>query len=59
MDDHYSYTRAEAAEFLRVSLRTIDHLVISGQLISAKVGGRRLIPADALRRLARPPRAAS
>lgn len=51
MDEHYAYTRHEAAEFLRVSVRTINRLIADGTLTSAKVGGRRLIPADALHRL--------
>ena len=51
MDEHYAYTRQEAADFLRVSLRTINLYLVNGTLASHKVGGRRLIPATALRRL--------
>ena len=51
MEEHYAYTRHEAAAFLRVSLRQVDYLIAAGTLPSAKVGGRRLIPADALHRL--------
>jgi excisionase family DNA binding protein len=51
MDEPYAYTRHEAAEFLRVSLRTIDVFIADGTLPSSKVGGRRLIPAAALHRL--------
>lgn len=51
MDEHYAYTRQEAAAFLRVGLRTINRYLANGTLASHKVGGRRLIPAAALRRL--------
>ena len=47
----YALTRAEAADFLRVHIATIDRLLAAGTIPSAKVGGRRLIPAAALRHL--------
>lgn len=46
--DPYAVTRAEAAEFLRVTTRQIDKLVAAGAVPSAKVAGRRLIPYAAL-----------
>jgi len=49
--DPYALTRQEAAEVLRVSLRTINQMIADGAIPSAKIGGRRLIPAAALRRL--------
>jgi len=51
MPEPYAYTRQEAADFLHVSLRTIDRLVANGELDSAQVAGRRLIPAAELHRL--------
>ena len=40
----------EAADLLGVSTRTVQRWTGSGQLDSRKVGGRRLIPRDAIRR---------
>ena len=50
-EERYAYTRQEAADYLRVSVRTINRLIAAGTLPSAKIGGRRLIPTDALHRL--------
>lgn len=42
------YTRAEAAEMLRVTSRTIDRWLRAGTLQGTKVGGRWLIPESAI-----------
>lgn len=44
VDPYRMYTRAEAAEFLRVSDRWIDELVKSGQLYALRSGKRTLLP---------------
>jgi excisionase family DNA binding protein len=46
-------SKKEAAAMLSVSLRTIDNLLICHELISRKVGTRRLIPLSALEAFAR------
>ena len=48
VDPYQVYTRAEAAEFLKVSDRWIDQLVKDGQLYAVRSGKRTLIPRAAL-----------
>ena len=36
-------TRDEAAKTLRVSTRTLDRIVADGDLVGARIGGRRLL----------------
>ena len=36
-------TRREVADMLRVSLRTLDRIVADGEIVAARVGGRRLL----------------
>jgi len=36
-------TRQEAAKFLRIGTRTFDRLVAEGELVGARIGGRRLV----------------
>lgn len=50
-DDRYALTVMEAADTLRVHRRTIERMIVAGILPSAKICGRRLIPAAALREL--------
>jgi excisionase family DNA binding protein len=45
------YSRLEAADFLRISLRTFDKLLASGQIAPRRIGRRVLIPRDELERL--------
>ena len=45
------YSRREAADALRVSLRTIDSLLARGQLISKRIGRRVLIPETEIQKL--------
>ena len=47
--------RSEAAEYLRVTLPTIDKLFQSGELNKYKVSGRILVKASELKQLARKP----
>lgn len=47
----YALTVAEAAEVLRVHRRTVERMIATGLLPSAKIRGRRLIPAAAVRQL--------
>jgi excisionase family DNA binding protein len=42
------YSKAEAAELLSLSLRSIHHLVAAGELPTRQIGRRSLIPASAL-----------
>jgi excisionase family DNA binding protein len=44
--------KAEAATALGISLRSIDRLIASGDLPSVRLGGRRLIRLETLRRIA-------
>jgi excisionase family DNA binding protein len=46
-------TRTEAAAALNLSARSVDYLVAKGRLPSRKFGRRRLIPRDAIERLAK------
>ncbi|MCP4641507.1 MAG: helix-turn-helix domain-containing protein [bacterium] len=36
-------TREEAAKHLRISTRTLDRLIAEGEIIGARIGGRRLL----------------
>ncbi len=51
--DKYLLNRTEAAEALGLSTRAIDYLVASGKLTSRKLGKRRLIPREAVERIAK------
>lgn len=46
-------TREEAAEALRLSLRTVDKLLAAGQILARRVGRRVLIPRTEIERFAR------
>jgi excisionase family DNA binding protein len=46
-------TREEAAEVLRLSLRTFDKLLASGEIIPRRVGRRVLIPRTEVERFAK------
>lgn len=41
-----------AAKFLGVSLRSVERLAKSGRIKTIKIGGRRMVPDDELRRVA-------
>ena len=47
------YSRKEAAELLRISLRSVAYLIAHGDLETRKLGGRRLVPVASLERFAR------
>jgi excisionase family DNA binding protein len=49
-DEPLMLTMAETAELLRVSLRQIKTMVADGSLASVKLGRRRLVPYEVLRR---------
>jgi len=51
--DKLLLTRSEAAAALSLSTRSVDHLVATGRLLSRKLGKRRLIPREAVERLAK------
>jgi excisionase family DNA binding protein len=36
-------TKKEAAARLRISTRTLDRLIAEGQIVGARIGGRRLL----------------
>jgi len=42
------YSKQEAAEMLSVSVRTIDNLILNGELVTRRVGSRVLIPYSSL-----------
>lgn len=48
VDPYHVYTRAEAAEFLRISDRWLDQIVMRGEIYSVQSGKRRLFPRAAL-----------
>lgn len=47
------YGRIEAARLLSISTRSVDHLIARGVVKAQRVGGRVLVPATELRRMAR------
>lgn len=49
-DEPLMLTMAETAELLRVSLRQIKTMVADGRITSVKLGRRRLVPYEPLRR---------
>lgn len=51
--DELLLTRNQAAAALNLSTRSIDYLVAEGRLPSRKLGKRRLIPRDAVERIAK------
>lgn len=46
------YSRKEAASALSLGVRTVDHLVASGQLPVKRIGRRVLIPAQSIKNFA-------
>ena len=51
--DELLLTRNQAAAALNLSTRSIDYLVAEGRLPSRKLGKRRLIPREAVERIAK------
>jgi len=51
--DKLLVTRNDAAALLNLSTRSIDYLVAKGRLSSRKFGKRRLIPLEAVERIAK------
>jgi excisionase family DNA binding protein len=51
--DKLLLTRDEAAAILNLSTRSIDYLLAEGRLVSRKLGKRRLIPREAVERIAK------
>lgn len=51
--DKLLLTRIEAAVILNLSTRSIDYLLSEGRLPSRKLGKRRLIPRDAVEKIAK------
>lgn len=47
------YSKQDAAEALSLSVRSIDYLITTQRLPMRRVGGKVMIPANALRRFAR------
>lgn len=52
MENKLLYSRKEAAAVLSVSLRTLDYLVATRQLVTRKIGARVLIPSRELQKFA-------
>jgi excisionase family DNA binding protein len=48
-----AFSRREAADALRVSLRTVDYLIAQGKLRGRRIGRRVVIPKTELERLLR------
>jgi excisionase family DNA binding protein len=51
--DKLLLTRSEVAAVLNLSTRSVDYLVAEGRLPSRKLGKRRLIPREAVERMAK------
>jgi len=51
--DKLLLSRNEAAELLNLSTRSVDYLLAEGRLPSRKLGKRRLIPRDAVEKIAK------
>jgi excisionase family DNA binding protein len=51
--DQMAYKRSEAADALRVSLRTVDYLLAQGALRGRRIGRRVVIPRAEIDRLLR------
>ncbi len=51
--DKLLLTRDEAASALNLSTRSVDYLIVQGRLPSKKLGKRRLVPREAVERLAK------
>jgi excisionase family DNA binding protein len=49
--EKFGYRVNEAAHFLGVSRSTVYELIADGTLPDLKIGGRRILPADALKKL--------
>ena len=47
------YTKREAAQMLSISVRSLDYLIVSGQLAARRIGRRVLIHRDAIEQFAR------
>jgi excisionase family DNA binding protein len=52
MTEKFLFTKAEAAEAIGISARSVDYLIAAGRLPSRKVGKRRLVPRGALEKFA-------
>ncbi len=46
------FSRREVASLLNLSVRSIDHLILTGRLQSRKLGHRRMVPRDSLENFA-------
>jgi excisionase family DNA binding protein len=51
-----AFTRREAADALRISLRTLDYLLAEGKISAQRIGRRVVIPRLEIARLLRPAR---
>jgi hypothetical protein len=51
--EKFLYSRRDAAVALSLSVRSVDYLITTGRLPMRRIGGRILIPANAVRRFAR------
>ena len=46
-------SKKEAAEVLGVSVRTVENMIVRKQLVSRRIGKRRMIPCSAVMQLAK------
>ncbi len=53
LTDSIAFSRREAADALRVSLRTIDYLLAQGKLRGRRIGRRLIIPKAEVEKLLR------
>jgi excisionase family DNA binding protein len=53
LTDSIAFSRREAADALRVSLRTIDYLLAKGKLRGRRIGRRLIIPRVEIEKLLR------
>jgi excisionase family DNA binding protein len=53
MQEMLAFSRREAADALRVSLRTVDYLLASGKLRGRRIGRRVVIPRAEVEKLLR------
>lgn len=53
LTDSIAFSRREAADALRVSLRTIDYLLAQGKLRGRRIGRRLIIPRAEIEKLLR------
>ena len=52
MNDQIFVSRREAAKALSISLRTLDNLIAGREIVTRRIGRRRLISTSELRRFA-------